>query len=56
MLILAYLTEGLVRATTDTGTMRLLAGAEVLLATVFFTAAVIYARATRPSAVAKAGD
>ncbi|MBU0752040.1 MAG: DUF2069 domain-containing protein [Gammaproteobacteria bacterium] len=56
MLILAYLTEGLVRATTDTGTMRLLAGAEVLLATVFFAAAVIYARATRPSAVTTAGD
>ena len=47
MLILAYLTEGLVRATTDSGMARVLAGAEVLLALVFFAAAVLYARATR---------
>jgi uncharacterized membrane protein len=52
LLILAYLTEGVVRATTDTGMMRVMAGIEVLLATVFFVAAVLYARLTRPSLTA----
>ena len=56
LLILAYLSEGLVRATTDSGPMRLMAGIEVLLATVFFAAAVYYARATRPSAGTTAAD
>jgi uncharacterized membrane protein len=48
MLILAYLTEGIVRAATEGGTARLLASGEVLLALVFFVAAVLYARHTRP--------
>jgi uncharacterized membrane protein len=56
LLILAYLTEGLVRATTDTGMMRAMAGAEVLLATVFFAAAVLYARGTRPAARTTTAD
>ena len=56
MLILAYLTEGVVRATTDTGMMQVLAGIEVFLATVFFVATVLYARSTRPSLDAKVGD
>ena len=47
MLILAYMTEGLVRATTDIGMARMLAVGEVLLSLVFFAAAVAYARATR---------
>lgn len=50
LLILAYLAEGLVRATTDTGMMRVMAGLEVALATTFFVASVYFARITRPSA------
>lgn len=49
MLILAYLTEGVVRATSDHGTMQILAILESLLALVFFTGAVYYARHTAPS-------
>ncbi len=56
LLILAYLAEGLVRATTDTGMMRVMAGIEVALATTFFVASVYFARITRPSARPKAGD
>jgi uncharacterized membrane protein len=56
LLILAYLTEGLVRATSDTGAMRVMAGIEVLLATAFFVATVLYARVTRPSAGTTAAD
>ncbi|MDP2792932.1 MAG: DUF2069 domain-containing protein [Sulfurisoma sp.] len=56
LLILAYLGEGLVRATTDSGPMRVMAGIEVLLATAFFAATVVYARITRPSARATAAD
>lgn len=56
LLILAYLAEGLVRATTDSGAMRLLAGIEVLLAAAFFAATVFYARVTRPSASTTAAD
>lgn len=50
LLILAYLAEGLVRVTSDTGAMRAMAGIEVALATTFFVASVFYARVTRPSA------
>lgn len=49
MLILLYFTEGIVRATTETGTSQLLAVAETALALTFFTATVAYARLTRPS-------
>ncbi|MFA6314290.1 MAG: DUF2069 domain-containing protein [Sterolibacterium sp.] len=44
MLILLYFAEGVVRATTDSGAMQLLAGLETLLALVFFTSTVLYAR------------
>ena len=44
LLILLYLAEGLVRATSDGGAMRAAAVAETLLALVFFLAAIFYAR------------
>jgi len=50
MLILLYFTEGIVRATTETGAGQWLAVAETLLSLVFFGATVAYARLTRPSA------
>lgn len=49
MLILAYLTEGTVRATSDHGTMQTLAALESVLALIFFTCAVYYAKNTAPS-------
>jgi uncharacterized membrane protein len=56
MLILAYLTEGLVRVATDTGSARALAGGEVLLSLIFFAATVAYARRTRRPASARVAD
>jgi uncharacterized membrane protein len=56
LLILAYLTEGLVRVTTDAGMMRVMAGLETALATIFFVASVYFARITRPSARSTAAD
>lgn len=50
MLILLYFTEGIVRATTDSGTGQWLAVLETLLSLIFFGATVAYARLTRPSA------
>jgi len=44
MMILLYLTEGVVRGVTEDGASRLLAGLETILALVFFTSAVLYAR------------
>jgi len=44
MMILLYLTEGVVRGVTEGGASRLLAGLETILALVFFTSAVLYAR------------
>lgn len=49
MLILLYFTEGVVRATTETGTGQWLAAAEIVLSLIFFGATVAYARLTRPS-------
>lgn len=49
MLILAYCTEGTVRAWSEAGLSRGLAMTEVLLSLVFFTAALVYARFTRGS-------
>ena len=46
MLILLYLTEGLVRATSESGASQWLAISEVLLALLFFCATVAYARLT----------
>jgi len=47
MLILAYLTEGIVRVTGSTGMERLLAGAEILLALAFFCSAICHVRQQR---------
>ena len=47
MLILAWLAEGAVRASTEQGLGRTLAMAEAMLALLFFAAAVSYARATK---------
>jgi len=49
LLSLLYLTEGLVRATSEHGPAVPLAWAEVALSTAFFLACMFYARATRPS-------
>jgi uncharacterized membrane protein len=50
MLILAYFTEGVMRAWSETGVSRSLALAEIALSLVFFAAAVSYARLTRAAA------
>ena len=47
MLILAYFTEGVVRAWGERGIGQALAAAEIVLSLVFFVAAVTYARLTR---------
>lgn len=44
MLILAYFTEGVVRAWSERGSGRVMAVAEIVLSLFFFTAAVWYAR------------
>jgi uncharacterized membrane protein len=56
MLALAYLAEGLVRATSDHGTSQMLAVAETVLATLLFAGCLGYARATALSRSVKAGD
>lgn len=56
MLVLAYLTEGLVRAVSDTGTSQLLAFGESALATILFAGCLAYSRATAPSRHLKAAD
>jgi len=56
MLVLAYFTEGVVRAWSDTGSLSArLAGAEVVLSVVFFFAAIYYAKLSAPSRLNKAG-
>ena len=47
MLVLAYVAEGVVRAYSESGPSRMLAGIEFVLSTAFFAAAVGYARCTR---------
>ena len=49
MLVLAYFTEGVARAWSDTGLSAWLAGAEVALSVVFFFAAIYYAKLSAPS-------
>ena len=49
MLVLAYFTEGVVRAWSDTGLSAWLAGGEVVLSMVFFFAAIYYAKFSAPS-------
>lgn len=48
MLSLAYLTEGIVRATSDSGPSQPLAAVETLLAVALFAACLGYARTARP--------
>lgn len=45
---LAYFTEGVVRAWSESGVARTLACAEIALALAFFAAVVLYARVSRP--------
>ncbi len=49
MLVLAYFTEGVVRAWSDSGLSAWLAGAEVALSVAFFFAAIYYAKFSAPS-------
>lgn len=49
MLVLAYFTEGVVRAWSDTGLSAWLAGFEAVLAVMFFFAAIYYAKFSAPS-------
>jgi len=49
MLVLAYFSEGVVRAWSETGLSAWLAGAEVVLSVVFFFAAIFYAKFSAPS-------
>ena len=56
MLALAYLTEGLVRATTDQGASQVLAMAETGLATLLFAGCLGHARVAAPSRNVKAAD
>lgn len=44
LLVLAYLGEGAVRAWSETGAARVLAGIEIALAVIFFTTAIAYVR------------
>lgn len=48
MLCLAYFMEGAVRATSEGGPGQILAVAEIAISLVFFLAAVLYARLSRP--------
>ena len=47
LLILLYLTEGLVRATSESGVSRWLAIGEIALSVIFFCAAIAYVRISR---------
>jgi uncharacterized membrane protein len=47
MFILAYFSEGVMRAWSERGASQALAGAEIVLTVVFFAATVTYARLTR---------
>lgn len=49
LLILAYLTEGLVRASSDSGTSQILAMIELTLAGIYFISVLMFCRETRPS-------
>jgi uncharacterized membrane protein len=49
LLILAYFAEGVTRGWAEQGLSRALAVSEIVLALVFFVAAVAYARLTRPA-------
>lgn len=51
MLILAYLTEGVVRAASSSGTERWLAGTEVALSLAFFCSVIAFVRQPRDAAL-----
>ena len=51
MLVLAYFTEGVMRAWGERGAAQTLAAAEITLSVLFFAAVVAYARLTRPAPV-----
>jgi uncharacterized membrane protein len=50
MLVLAYFTEGIVRAYAEHGTVAALATIEIILALTFYAAAICYVRVVRVSA------
>ncbi len=52
LLILLYLAEGVVRASTDSGAARWLAAGEIVLSLVFFATSIGYVRASRASRAA----
>ena len=56
MLALVYLAEGLVRVASEQGTSRMLAAAEIILATGLFAGCLGHARVTAPSRSVKAAD
>lgn len=47
LLVLAYFTEGVVRAWSDTGASAQLAACEAALAVIFYTTAIVHVRAAR---------
>jgi len=53
MLVLAYFSEGVMRAWSETGVSAQLALAEIVLSVVFFSAAIYYARLSAPSRFAR---
>jgi uncharacterized membrane protein len=53
MLVLAYFSEGVVRAWSEQGLSAWLAGAEIVLSVVFFFAAIYYAKLSAPSRLAQ---
>lgn len=54
MFILLYVMEGLIRATSDHGSSRIFATAEIALSLVFFISVVAYSRMSRGAAVTTA--
>lgn len=52
MLILAYFSEGVMRAWSETGLSQTLAAVEIALSVVFFFAAIYYAKLSAPSRAA----
>lgn len=56
MFILLFFTEGIVRATSDTGLSRSLAWGEVVLSVVFFSATIFYLRPFKRAAKARANQ
>lgn len=55
MFSLLYFTEGVVRATSESGLSATLAGIEIVLSLTWFASCMLYARVTRPSLVAASG-